>query len=179
MKIVLTGTQSTGKTTVMDLFRDDYPELRRISEVARKIAKSGGKINEDGDDETQIKICEEYIRQFEIDDNWISDRGLSCVFGYTIYLYNHGKITRPVYEDLYITISQWIKNHPEIIYFLFPPTIPLQDDGLRSMDEQFRMEVHENILNVLKELESKFYIIETNNNEERINFIKEKIKENK
>ena len=57
-RIILTGAQGTGKTTVLNYFKDTF--LTPITEVARNLSKQGVKINEDGDKKSQDVIFQTY-----------------------------------------------------------------------------------------------------------------------
>ena len=57
-KIVVTGAQGTGKTTMLNLFKDKFDEV--ITEIVRNLSKQGVKVNELGDCEGQIRIFDEY-----------------------------------------------------------------------------------------------------------------------
>ena len=57
-RIVFTGAQGTGKTTVLKEFENKG--LKVITEVVRQLASKGVKINKDGDEKSQVKIFKTY-----------------------------------------------------------------------------------------------------------------------
>ena len=58
MKIILTGSQGTGKSTVLKEFENEGWNV--ITEVVRNLSKEGIKINEMGDEEGQKRIFDTY-----------------------------------------------------------------------------------------------------------------------
>ena len=58
MKIIFTGAQGTGKTTILNHYKEQG--YNTITEVVRKLSEEGVKINEMGDLKGQQKIFNEY-----------------------------------------------------------------------------------------------------------------------
>ena len=83
-KLVFTGAQGTGKTTMLNIFKDKFDVV--ITEVVRNLSKQGVKVNELGDYEGQKRIFDEYLKLLNNDKSFISDRCLIDVLTYTKYL---------------------------------------------------------------------------------------------
>lgn len=149
MKIVFTGAQGTGKTTILNEFSGS---IEVITEVVRILHKNGVKINEVGDDEGQELIFNTYKKLLNEKANYISDRCLVDVFAYTKYLYNEGKVSKEVYIKQYEELKEFISNNKDIVYIYFPIEFDLVDDGVRSLNNDFRSAIDNNILNTLNEL---------------------------
>lgn len=159
--INLVGTQGTGKTTILKLMESEM-NFNIITEVVRKLNKTGVNINESGNDEGQQIIFNTYVDTFNNIDkelNWVSDRGLIDVVSYTKYLYDHGNVSKQVYEEQLAFLNDWYKTHKVIICY-FPIEFDVVNDGVRSLNEEFRKEVDNNIRWILKELQIDHYIIE-------------------
>jgi len=151
MKIILTGAQGTGKTTILNHYREKGMPV--ITEVVRNLAKQGININEAGDAKGQEAIFAEYCKQFAEMPEFISDRGLTDVTAYTMHLCDIGKLS-PEYMELQASaLDEFVHNHQDFIYFYFPIEFPVVDDGVRSMDEEFRQCIDNNILTLLQELD--------------------------
>lgn len=157
--INLVGTQGTGKTTILN--RMDGFE--KITEVVRNLNKNGIKINELGDDESQLTIFNTYCDIFDKLDRskkQVSDRGLFDVFAYTKYLYDHGNVSENVYNEQYNRILEWTKVHNDVVIIYFPIEFDVVDDGVRSLNEDFRREIDTNIKWILNRCDVDYYIIE-------------------
>lgn len=149
-RIVFTGAQGTGKTTVLNFFQEQGMNV--ITEVVRNLAKKGVNINKDGDEKGQTKIFKEYEKLLgELDFNgYISDRGLVDVVAYTIYLSKHGKVSEKFADKQIKALKKFREANPDITYCYFPIEFPVEDDGVRDMDEEFRVEI-DNIIRYLME----------------------------
>lgn len=144
MRIVFTGAQGTGKSTIMDLYKE-YPH---ITGVCRGLAKKGVKINEMGDDESQALIFDTYYDLLTQNDNYISDRGLTDVLGYSKWLHENGRLSREELDREIELFDKFINNW-DVKYFYFPIEFEVVNDGVRSTDEAFRKSVSNNILETL------------------------------
>lgn len=153
MKIVFTGAQGTGKTTILNEFKDS---MDVITEVVRILHKTGIKINELGDDESQIMIFETYLKLLKEKSNYISDRCLFDVFAYTKYLYNKGQISESVYKEQYEKLNKFVDENKDIIYIYFPIEFDIVDDGVRSLNTSFRYSIDKYIYDTLKEFGINF-----------------------
>lgn len=153
IKLILSGAQCSGKTTILNYFKDTF--LTPITEVVRDLHKQGVKINEYGDKSGQDIIFNTYLDKLNQDIDYISDRGLTDVIAYTSYLDDMGKI-----NDNHETLAKqldklelFVKNNPNIITVYFPIEFELVNDGVRSTDESFRRSIDRRI----KELLNCFY----------------------
>ena len=153
-KIVFTGAQGTGKTTILEKFKQDSYEV--ITEVVRNLAKQGININKDGDETGQQTIFNTYKNLLGSTENYVSDRCLIDVTAYTIYLHKQGKISEEFTDEMIRQLHQFTTQNPDIIYCYFPIEFPVVGDGVRDMDEEFRKEIDEIILSLLKLLKIRF-----------------------
>lgn len=148
-RIIFTGAQGTGKTTVLKEF--ESRGQRVITEVVRELMKKGVKINKDGDEKGQAKIFKTYkdlLGELSA-DGYISDRGLLDVTAYTMYLYQHGQVSDKFLQKQIKQLKAFKESTPDIIYCFFPIEFPVVDDGVRDMDEDFRKEIEYNILELM------------------------------
>lgn len=150
-RIVFTGTQGVGKTTILkEMEKQGYTV---ITEVVRNLAKSGVKINKDGDEKSQTKIFKEYEKLLSNIDvkGYFSDRSLVDVTAYTIYLSKHGKVSKEFADKQVKKLKKFRVENPDVTYCYFPIEFDIVDDGVRSLDEEFRTEVDSIIKELLKE----------------------------
>lgn len=186
MKIILTGAQGTGKTTVLDaVFNDsdiDTSQITKISEVIRDLAKNDKsvKYNENGTEESQKLFFDTYEDLFNKNNNYISDRGLIDVVAYTKWLLEHNKVSMEFYKNLY---GRWIRFCDQaanlgIVYLYVPIQFDAVQDGFRSTDKEYREYIDKTIYELLEDAEVTYYIFgdSLKTVEERANAVKYLIK---
>lgn len=171
MKLILTGAQGTGKTTVLNEFEKGGWNI--ITEVVRKLSKEGIKINEMGDEEGQTKIFDTYKELLQCEE-YISDRGLTDVAAYTWYLVAEGKIHPSILWEQLACIESFFENNQDVVVCYFPIEFPVVDDGVRSIDEDFRKRIDHYIKDILDSREIP-YITVTGSVEDRVRMINDEI----
>ena len=141
-RIILTGAHGTGKTTVLNMFKEaEYPV---ITEVVRDLSRRGIKINEEGDRAGQQVIFNSYYDLLR-KDMYVSDRGLTDVIAYTKYLVDNGKIKQDVLDSQVDWFIKFHNENPDILYCYFPIEFDIEDDHVRSTSKDFQREVNDNI----------------------------------
>ena len=152
-RIVFTGAQGTGKTTVLKEF--EKKGMNVITEVVRRLAKTGVKINKDGDEDGQTKIFEVYEYELGYPSNpvngYISDRCLVDVIAYSMYLAEQGKVSDEFVKDQMDKLIKFKNENPDIAYCYFPIEFDVVADGVRDTDEEFRAAIAHNIIAVMQE----------------------------
>lgn len=172
MKIIFTGAQGTGKTSVLNEFKEKGHDV--VTEVVRNLSKKGVKINKDGDEKSQTKIFNEYKKIFSEKQDFISDRGLIDVVAYTVYLARHGKVSEEFANKQIKQLHKFVINNMDFFYCYFPIEFEVVDDGVRDLDEEFRNEISEIILSLLGALGLSFILV-TGTLEERVGKVQELI----
>ena len=164
-RICLTGSQGTGKTTVLNLFKEaGYPV---ITEVVRNLVKSQGiTINKEGTDATQMLVFETYAKLLGGTEKYVSDRGLTDVISYTAAGVFEGKVSKSVLDKQEILIEEFVGKNPDIAYIYFPIEFPVVADGTRSVDENYRRQIDDLIHDTLDALGIE-YLTVTGTPEER------------
>jgi len=165
MKIVVAATHSTGKTTFCKKIakRKGYNYIHDI--VREEAVKKGFAINENTPPEVQDWLI---TRQWELEkttpEPWIADK---CLFDYLVYgdlvLKDEG-IDKLMKEIIRYFVD---KNAKYDIVFYMPPEIPLEEDGVRSIDPEFQRKVDAHYREVLDERGIK-YITITGSVKERV-----------
>jgi predicted ATPase len=149
-RIVFTGAQGTGKTTVLKKF--ESKGFNVITEIVRQLAQNGVKINKDGDEKGQTKIFKSYkekLGELSI-EGYISDRSLVDVTAYTMHLVDQGKISKDYLEKQIKQLVRFKNENPDIIYCYYPIEFDVVDDGVRDLDEEYRKTIDENIQKLFK-----------------------------
>ncbi|MGI0059719.1 MAG: ATP/GTP-binding protein [Nitrosotalea sp.] len=141
MKVAFSGTQSSGKTTLVNILHQDsqFKDFKLFSEITRKIHARGFKINQDGDNRTQVEIMKEHQRRIKTIGNAIYDRSSLDGLVYTDYLYRQGKVTLSTLKFAFDIFSETIEEYTYIFYT--GAEIPLKKDGVRSPDMAFRKDI--------------------------------------
>lgn len=146
MKIILTGTQSTGKSTVLHKFEESYPV---ITEVVRNLAKTEGvNVNELGDEAGQRKIFDTYVRLLSETENYVSDRGLTDVHAYSRHHVLKGNLSMAEYKREMVSLKS-LAERKDILWVYFPIEFPVVNDGFRSVNEDYRKEIDLYIQDIL------------------------------
>lgn len=163
MLIGFTGAQCTGKTTLLNLLKKKLSnskwtksndgvyrnEWNFVPEVTRKVMREGLKINEAGDDVTQLFILKEHLQNHVVDvnDKWILDRCILDGYVFTRWLYEQGSVEKWVLNYACNLLSMLGERLDHILY-TEPDDIPIEDDGERSINVQFRND----IVNIYEEI---------------------------
>ena len=143
MLIAFSGAQSSGKSTLLELCKD-IKELKSytfVEEVTRRIKRDKKvPINNTAKnyDETQRLIISDHITNSNL-HNAVLDRCFMDGFVYTQYFYNQKKVSKSILEYAREAYYNGFGNYDVIFYT--DPTIPLVDDGVRSIDAGFRTDI--------------------------------------
>lgn len=138
--IVLSGAQSSGKTTLLHRCKELYKEkFQYADKITRKVKAKGLPINEQGNNLTQLLIINSHIENSLL-QNAILDRCILDGLVYTQYLCKHKKVDQWVADySLYV----YMELIPKYDYIFYTEPVELKDDGVRSVNKEFRKEIIE------------------------------------
>lgn len=139
MKIAIAGAQSTGKSTLLNALKQEYSNIQFIEEITRELKAQGYKINEDGNDDTQIQIMNLHKKYSTLSEDTIYDRCALDGIVYTQYLYDNGNISEEVYQTSLEIFEEIINRYDKICYL--KPEFDIVDDGERSTNKSFRDDI--------------------------------------
>jgi nicotinamide riboside kinase len=146
--IVLVGSSSTGKSTIFELLKTKLSNYTFVSESTRKVKSYGYDINEQGDDTTQLAILSFHLKTLLEPGHLALDRGMLDVLVYSENLRDIQKRTISYIEDTF----KYVKDeYTHVVYF--PIEFDAVDDGVRSVNEEWRREVD----NKFKQYLDKYY----------------------
>lgn len=150
MRYILTGSQGTGKSTIIHHF-DGKMNIK--TEVVRNLAKNEHiAVNENGNMRGQTAIFDAYENILAKSSTpFISDRGLTDVIAYTCYnMKDKGVEGERFLDDQLCRLVKFQEEYGnDTVYFYIPIEFPVVDDGFRSVDEEFRKEIDHNIKDLL------------------------------
>lgn len=169
-KIALVGASSVGKTTVYELLKTKLSEYQFINESTRTVAKYGFPINEDGTSETQLAISSFHLEALLTDKDTIYDRCYMDLLVYSTYMLYISDSASKYILDTYIRIQD---RYTHFIYF--PIEFKSVDDGVRSINEDWRTEIDNQFKSVLLAT-GRDYLTVTGSPKERVEQILNYIK---
>lgn len=149
-RIVITGSQGTGKTTLIEKLAQ-YVDLPVIKETSRSVARilnipENGHLPLHQRLEWQRGILWWQITLENTYESFISDRSLIDHWAYSRYwLGENIKLLNTFYK---IVLKQ-AQTYTHIIYL--PPILPLQEDGFRSIDQQYLNTIDQIIREIIDE----------------------------
>jgi hypothetical protein len=113
-----------------------------VDEVTRKVMREGWSINEDGDNLTQLFILKEHLQNHTVSksDKWVLDRCILDGYIYTKWLHEQGAVDKWVLTYA-SNLLGLLGKHLDIIFYTEPDDIPIEDDGERSINKDFRNEI--------------------------------------
>ena len=169
-RIALVGASSTGKTTVYELLKNKLPKYEFINESTRTVGSYGFPINEGGTSETQLAISSFHLEALIQPYNLILDR---CYMDLVVYSKYMDKLSLEAYNYIFETWKRVKDEYTHYVYF--PIEFDSVDDGVRSVNEDWRRQVDAEFQEQLK-LVREPYLTVTGSPMERLNQILEFIK---
>ena len=169
-RIALVGSSSTGKTTVYELLKNILPKYEFINESTRTVASYGFPINEAGTSETQLAISSFHLEALLKPGNVVLDR---CYMDLLVYSNFMDKISKEAHNYIEDTWNRVKNEYTHYIYF--PIEFKSVDDGVRSVNEDWREKIDKEF-QLLLEGVRKPYLTVTGSPLQRVEQILEFIK---
>lgn len=169
-RIALVGASSTGKTTVFELLKNKFPKYEFVNESTRSVAEYGFPINEAGTSETQLAISSFHLEALLKPYNLILDR---CYMDLVVYSHFMDSIDAKVLDYIEDTWNRVKSEYTHYIYF--PIEFDSVDDGVRSVNEDWRKNIDNTFQDFLEGV-GRPYLTVTGSPMQRVNQILEYIK---
>lgn len=145
-RIVLTGAQGVGKTTLMNELTKDG--TRAISHI-RKTAEENGLDTSNATADGQKLYFKTLKKELSSKRNYVSDRGLTCVAAYTFDKVLMGEIDKKVADKQYMDFVKFVNDNPDVLLVYVPIEFEVEDDGVRSIDKTHQEKIDFLIKNIL------------------------------
>jgi AAA domain len=158
MRLAFIGTQSTGKTTVLDRLTEVLPNVYAIREVARTIIRNGFPLGKNANvDSHCLYMATQLQRELAYDPtlatHLVSDR---CVLDLLAHARINRTLPRPFIPDYVIELIERVtilSCRRYDLFFYFPVEFTQHNDCVREEDEDYRIRVGDEILRISQELD--------------------------
>ncbi len=135
-RVALVGASSVGKTTVYELLKKELPEFDFKNESTRTVGSYGFPINEAGTSETQLAISSFHLEALLSTKDIILDR---CYLDLLVYSGNMENLSDSASNYI---LDTWMRVKDQYTHFIyFPIEFKSVDDGVRSIDEEWRAKI--------------------------------------
>jgi nicotinamide riboside kinase len=175
MKIGFTGTISVGKTTLVNALKElpEFADYHFATERSKYLRDLGIPLNTDSTLKGQLIFLAERASEL-LHKDMITDRTVIDVMAFS-----HLSITIPFFisADLNKAVSELIRDY-DYIFYVSPEGVELEDNGVRVVDSEYRMELDKTIKKLLEQHKFKLNTITgyaelSGTTEERIQKIKQ------
>jgi nicotinamide riboside kinase len=175
MKIGFCGTISVGKTTLVNALKElpEFADYHFATERSKYLRDLGIPLNTDSTLKGQLIFLAERASEL-LHKNMITDRTVIDVMAFS-----HLSITIPFFisADLNKAVSELIRDY-DYIFYVSPEGVELEDNGVRVVDSEYRIELDKTIKKLLEQHKFKFNAIKgyselSGTTEERIEKIKQ------
>lgn len=141
MKIAISGTQSSGKTTLINKMKESglFTHFVFVDEIVRSLIKEGYSFNENGDDKSQIKLMECHLINANKDQNEILDRCSLDGYIYAYWSWLNKKISDDTIKKSRKIFWESIDKYDYIFYVR--PEFGLVEDGVRSNNKFYQKQI--------------------------------------
>jgi nicotinamide riboside kinase len=176
IQIVFTGAQGTGKTTLVNELAKEG--IKTLSIAREQAENTGWTSDTPGTVEYQKELYNNLYKAISSKKSFLSDRALSCVAAYTfMHALNNpdDKKLKKLADSQYEKFCKFHNDNQNVIIVYTPIEFPVENDGLRSINEKERTTIDFLIKNILDTTGAN-YITVTGTVEERLAQIKENLK---
>ena len=146
MKIGLCGTMSVGKTTLVNALKEDLDFKNYIfrTERSKYLNSIGIPLNTDSTLKGQLVFAAERSAEL-MQENIITDRTIIDVMAFCALSKSMNKA-----EKQHINGVLWhLIGEYDIIFHIDDLSIPIEDNGVRETDKDYRLAIHQKISSIL------------------------------
>ena len=148
MKIGFCGTISVGKTTLVNALKElpEFADYHFATERSKYLRDLGIPLNTDSTLKGQLIFLAERASEL-LHKNMITDRTVIDVMAFS-----HLSTTIPFFisADLNKAVSELIRDY-DYIFYVSPEGVELEDNGVRVVDSEYRIELDQTIKKLLEQ----------------------------
>jgi len=146
MKIGFCGTVSVGKTTLVNALKElpEFKDYEFRTERSKYLRDLGIPLNTDSTIKGQFVFLAERASEL-FHDNIITDRTVIDVMAFTRLAKS---IPYYIGDEICQAASHLIKEY-DYIFYISPKGVEIEDNGVRTIDAEYRKEIDEEIKNLL------------------------------
>ena len=146
MKIGLCGTMSVGKTTLVNALKNE-PEFKNYTfrtERSKYLNSMGIPLNTDSTLKGQLVFAAERAAEL-MQENIITDRTIIDVMAFCSLSKSMSKAEK---DNINGVLWHLIKEY-DIIFHIDDLSVPMEDNGVRETDKNYRLDIHQKISSIL------------------------------
>jgi GTPase SAR1 family protein len=135
MKIGLTGTMSCGKTTLVNALKElpQFKDYKFATERSKYLRDLGIPLNTDSTLKGQTIFLAERCSEL-MNENLITDRTIIDVMAFTANAKSINQSDKISYEEY----ARNFINEYDYIFYISPEGIEIEDNGVRTIDSEYR-----------------------------------------
>jgi nicotinamide riboside kinase len=172
MRIGFTGTMSVGKTTLVNALKElpEFADYTFATERSKYLRDLGIPLNTDSTIKGQVVFLAERASEL-ICENIITDRTVIDVMAFT----NLAKSIPYYMGDDFEQLASYLIREYDYIFYISPEGVELEDNGVRTINEQYRINIDTEIKKIINSYKPriKIYTELSGTTEERIQKIKQ------
>ena len=152
MKIGFCGTISVGKTTLVNALRElpEFADYEFRTERSKYLRDLGIPLNTDSTLKGQFVFLAERSSELYV-DNVITDRTVIDVMAFTRLA---NSIPYYIGDTLNEVASHLLREY-DYIFYVSPKGVELEDNGVRAIDAEYRMEIDKEICKIIEKYKTK------------------------
>ena len=146
MKIGLCGTMSVGKTTLVNALKKEpeFKEYKFATERSKYLNSIGIPLNTDSTLKGQLIFAAERSAEL-MQDNIITDRTIIDVMAFCALSKSMSKAEK---DHINGVLWHLIREY-DIIFHIDDLSVPMEDNGIRETNKEYRLAIHEKISSIL------------------------------
>jgi len=152
MKIGFCGTMSVGKTTLVNALRElpEFADYEFRTERSKYLRDLGIPLNTDSTLKGQFVFLAERSSELYV-DNVVTDRTVIDVMAFTRLA---DSIPYYIGDTLNEVASHLLREY-DYIFYVSPKGVELEDNGVRTIDAEYRMEIDQEICKIIEKYKTK------------------------